>query len=115
MNNPLVKVAIAGIFTYAIYRGSLSVFAACAGIVIAFCFSHAAGIGTKLMMVIVGAMSGGLAGEICRTFWLHVVSPDPVGSALFLDALLVSLVCTASAWLAIVGDWLLARLVHREG
>ena len=89
-------------------------FCAAIGFAIAFCLSRSAGIGAKLAMAVIGALAGGLGGEIARTFWQHARSTELVSSGHFLDAIIGSLICAAVAIVAISCDKLLRDLASRR-
>jgi hypothetical protein len=113
MTNTLTRVTIAGLFAAAAYLVSAALAGAASGIAIAFFLSHSASAGIRLTLVIVGALAGGLAGEIARTIWLHTYSSHLADSRHFLDALQISLTAAAIICAALLLDFLVARVLKR--
>ena len=114
MKNTLTKVTIAGLFAAAAYLASAALAGAASGIAIAFFLSDSARAGIRLTLIIVGALAGGLAGEIARTIWLHTYSSHLADSQHFLDALQYSLIAAAITCAALLLDFLAARLLKRQ-
>jgi hypothetical protein len=114
MKNTFTKVTIAGLLAAAVYLASAALAGAACGIAIAFFLCQSASAGIRLTLVIVGALAGGLAGEIARTFWLHTYSSHLADSQHFLDALELSLVAAAIICAALLLDFLTARLLKRR-
>ena len=115
MNNLVVNIVIVGFAAFAIHVNSVAMFFAAAGIAAASGLSRFAGIGTKLVMVVVGSLAGGLGGEIVRTVWLHANSTQPVGSRHFLDAIVMSAICAGLACVAVLCDRLVRRRIAAGG
>ena len=111
MKNVLVIAALLGLAFVAILNHSWPWLAAVVGVAIAFFASRNARLATRLQLIFVGALSGGLGAEIVRTIYASGQAASAVGAGgMYKQALVVSLGTVVFVFGAMIIENLLQKL-----
>lgn len=112
MKGILVIAALVGLALAAILNQSWPWLAAVAGVGISFFGSRNARLATRIQLVFVGALGGGLGAEIVRTIYL---TGQPTASGgMFKQVLIVSLGTVVFILGAMIVEHLLRKLLSRQ-
>ena len=115
MKDMLVIAALLGLALVAILNHSWPWLAAVIGITISFFASRDARLATRIQLIFVGALGGGLGAEIVRTIYRAGQATQSVGEGgMYKQALIVSLGTVIFVLGAMIVEYLLRKLFSRS-
>lgn len=108
MRNLLVVVALTGLSIAAIMTAAWSWLAAVAGMVVAVILGRSTRLMTRIQLVFVGSLAGGIGAKAVRTTYL-VMTGAPEGGGLYRQVLTVSLGSIVVVLAAMIAENLVTR------
>lgn len=112
MKNPVIIVALAALAVAAIAAAAWSWLAAVVAIAVAVWLTNDVRMTTRIQLVLVASLAGGLSAEIVRTM-LPVFSAMQAAGSMYRQVMIASLGSAVIVLVAIVIEHLLARLLSR--
>ena len=112
MKNVLVTAALAGLAFAAITHGAWPWLVAVMGIAAGLYLARKARLSTRVQLVLVGALGGGLGAEIVRSVYLFASGTGASG-AMYRQVLVMALGSAVVVLAAMIAEYLLQKLLSR--